>query len=248
MAVTATAAEQRKLLDIAGIDTKLIQLKHQQASLPELARAQDLEVELGSIELKIVAVETELADLIAVQAKAEEDVAQVTARIARDEARLADSATTAKELEGLQHELKTLASRLTELEDSELEVMQQVEDANSVLTELTSDQSRVSTELNLAQQELTAKIAQLDDETVGLRISREEQLKALPVELVELYEKIKSDRGEVGAVMLHRGACQGCHLAVDAAELVRIKALPEDTIVRCDECRRILVRTVESGL
>jgi hypothetical protein len=28
----------------------------------------------------------------------------------------------------------------------------------------------------------------------------------------------------------------------------RIKAAPDDEVLRCEECRRILVRTAESGL
>ncbi len=248
MAVSATAAEQSKLLEIAGIDTKLIQLKHQKSALPELVKAQDLEVELGSIKLKIVAVQTELADQSAAQDKAEEDVAQVAARISRDEARLADNATTPKELEGLQHELATLATRLAELEDTELEVMQQIEDAKSVLTELTSDQNRVTEELVVAQKELELKIAQLDQENLELVTLRAQLVGQIPAELTALYEKIKSDQGDVGAAMIHRGACQGCHLALDATELDRIKSLSADAIVRCDECRRILIRTSESGL
>jgi len=248
MAVSATAAEQSKLLEIAGIDTKLIQLKHQRSALPELAKAQDLEVELGSIKLKIVAVQTELADQSAVQDKAEEDVAQVAARISRDEARLADNATTPKELEGLQHELATLATRLAELEDIELEVMQQIEDAKSVLTELTSDQNRVGEELVVAQKELELKINQLDQENLELVSLRAQLVGQIPAELTALYETIKSDQGDVGAAMIHRGACQGCHLSLDATELDRIKSLSADAIVRCDECRRILIRTSESGL
>ena len=30
--------------------------------------------------------------------------------------------------------------------------------------------------------------------------------------------------------------------------LAEIRALPEDTVYRCEECQRILVRTSESGL
>jgi hypothetical protein len=35
---------------------------------------------------------------------------------------------------------------------------------------------------------------------------------------------------------------------VSGSELARIKAAAPDQVLRCDECRRILVRTAESGL
>ena len=36
--------------------------------------------------------------------------------------------------------------------------------------------------------------------------------------------------------------CKGCHLTLNTIELQRIAGLPEDELVRCEECRCILVR------
>jgi hypothetical protein len=52
----------------------------------------------------------------------------------------------------------------------------------------------------------------------------------------------------VGAAALHRGRCQGCQLTLTPADINRIRAEAADAVVRCEECRRILVRTAESGL
>ncbi len=48
--------------------------------------------------------------------------------------------------------------------------------------------------------------------------------------------------------MLQGGRCQGCKVALSIAEMNRIKAAPHDEVLRCEECRRILVRTPESGM
>lgn len=248
MAVSATSAEQIKLLDIAAYDTKLMQLKHQRTAIPEITKAHELEVELGSIEMKIVAADTEVADLTVIKEKAESDVQQVEGRISKDQARLSDSSTSPKELEGLQHELATLATRHAELEDAELEVMQQLEDAKTALEELSHNRDRVASELLSMKEDLSAKLAELDGQISEQVKSRAELTESLPKELVELYEKIRGDQGDVGAAMLHRGSCQGCHISLDATELTRIKSLAPDVVVRCEQCRRILVRTAESGL
>ena len=248
MALTAPADQQLKLLEIASIDTKLIQLGHQRQGIAELKTTKDLEVELGSIELKIVAAQTEVSDLTAAQAKAESDVEQVAARIAKDQAKLDGGQATPKELEGLQHELGTLANRFAELEEVELGIMQQLEDAQSAHEELTHDRNKVASELNDANEVLKTKQADLDEKISSEQKIKSELLGSLPKELAELYEKIRQDHGDVGAAMLHKGACQGCRIALDATELNRIKVLPADTVLRCEECRRILVRTSESGL
>ncbi|NBV90350.1 MAG: hypothetical protein EBR84_02965, partial [Actinobacteria bacterium] len=67
-------------------------------------------------------------------------------------------------------------------------------------------------------------------------------------DLLALYDKVRLDLGGVGAALLHRGACQGCHISLDSSEINRIRELPADEVVRCEQCRRILVRTAESGL
>ena len=69
----------------------------------------------------------------------------------------------------------------------------------------------------------------------------------IPADLLALYTKLKDQYG-VGAAMLRGGRCQGCKVALSIAEMNRIKAAPHDEVLRCDECRRILVRTPESGL
>jgi predicted nucleic acid-binding Zn-ribbon protein len=48
--------------------------------------------------------------------------------------------------------------------------------------------------------------------------------------------------------MLRRGRCEGCHVSLSTVELNEIRAAAPDEVVRHDECRRILVRTAESGL
>jgi hypothetical protein len=70
----------------------------------------------------------------------------------------------------------------------------------------------------------------------------------IPADLLALYDKIRADHGGLGAAPLHRGRCQGCQLTLTPADLGRIRTEPADAVVRCEECRRILVRTAESGL
>jgi uncharacterized protein len=70
----------------------------------------------------------------------------------------------------------------------------------------------------------------------------------LPAELLALYEKVRASSSGVGAAALHRGRCEGCHLQLNTTDLNRLRDAPAEDVVRCEECRRILVRTAESGL
>ena len=69
----------------------------------------------------------------------------------------------------------------------------------------------------------------------------------VPGDLLDLYGKLRAQHG-VGAAALRRGRCEGCMLQVDPADLRRFTAAPPDEVLRCGECRRILVRTPEPGV
>ena len=249
MAVTASAEHQQALLEVQALDTKLLQLAHKRASVPEVSLAQDLEVELGSVKMRLVAAETEASDLKLDQAKAEADVEQVAGRAARDKDRLDSGAVNSpKELESLQHEIESLAKRQAELEDVELEIMQQYEDALNAANVLRAMESDVSAKLAEVSQQRDEALADIDFEVKSVTEQRNIAITGLPAELIALYDKIREDMGGIGAALLHRASCQGCHITLDPEEIDRIRNLAPEAVVRCDQCRRILVRTAESGL
>src|SRR6202000_2527059 len=70
----------------------------------------------------------------------------------------------------------------------------------------------------------------------------------VPPELIPLYDKIRASSGGVGAAPLRRGQCGGCREMLSTVELNEIRAAAPDEVVRHEECRRILVRTADSGL
>ena len=69
----------------------------------------------------------------------------------------------------------------------------------------------------------------------------------LPSDLLTLYDKIRTESG-LGAALVRAGRCGGCRIELYGADLARVKSAPADEVVGCEECRRIMVRTAESGL
>ncbi|HET9896331.1 MAG TPA: C4-type zinc ribbon domain-containing protein, partial [Streptosporangiaceae bacterium] len=89
--------------------------------------------------------------------------------------------------------------------------------------------------------------AEIDEQAAKASDQRGSIAAGVPADLLALYDQIRKSKG-VGAAMLRAGRCEGCHLNVDAADLKAIRAAAPDEVVRCEECRRILIRTPESGL
>ncbi|WFE41622.1 C4-type zinc ribbon domain-containing protein [Micromonospora sp. WMMD998] len=238
---------QRRLLDLQAIDTTLAQLAHRRRSLPERAELEALARELSALEDERVRAQVAVDDLDRDIARLEKDVDQVRARKSKDEARLASGSGPARELEALQHELVSLNRRQSDLEDAELELMEQRETAQGVLDGIEGRIAEARERRAAAEQRRDDALAEIAKEEEFKRTSRQPLAGDLPADLVTLYDKIREDTG-LGAALLTAGRCGGCRLELSGADLARIRKADPDDVVRCEECRRIMVRTNESGL
>ncbi|MFJ8578491.1 zinc ribbon domain-containing protein [Micromonospora sp. NPDC093277] len=238
---------QRRLLDLQAIDTTLAQLAHRRRSLPERAELEALARELSALEDERVRAQVAVDDLDRDIARLEKDVDQVRARKSKDEARLAAGSGPARELEAIQHELASLNRRQGDLEDAELELMEQRETGQGVLDGVERRIAEARDRRTGTEQRRDESLAEIAKEEEFKRSARQPLANDLPADLVALYERIREDTG-LGAALLTAARCGGCRLELSGADLARIRKADPDEVVRCEECRRIMVRTSESGL
>jgi predicted nucleic acid-binding Zn-ribbon protein len=246
--VKADPEAQRRLLDLQAIDTALAQLAHRRRTLPEHAELDRLTRELSALEDERVRAQVGVDDLDRDIARLEKDIDQVRARKDKDQARLDAGSGPPRELEALQHELGSLNRRQSELEDAELELLEQRERAQGVLDELEQRLATARERRTAAEARRDQALADLAKDEEFKRASREPLAADLPADLIALYNRIREASGGVGAALLRGGRCEGCRLELAGSERARVKAAAPDEVVRCEECRRILVRTAESGL
>jgi uncharacterized protein len=245
--VKAEPQVQRRLLDLQAIDTSLAQLAHRRRTLPERAELEGLARELSALEDERVRAQVAVDDLDRDIARLEKDIDQVRARKSKDEARLAAGSGPARELEALQHELVSLNRRQGDLEDAELELMEQRETAQGVLDGIEARMAEARERRVAAEQRRDDTLAEIAKEEEFKKTARKPLAGDLPADLVTLYDKVREDTG-LGAALLTAGRCGGCRLELSGADLSRIRKAAPDDVVRCEECRRIMVRTNESGL
>ncbi|MBC3991740.1 hypothetical protein H8N00_23220 [Streptomyces sp. AC563] len=247
--MNAAPADQIRLLDVQALDVRLSQLAHKRASLPEHAEIETLNADLTQLRDLLVAAQTEESDTAREQTKAEQDVDQVRQRAARDQKRLDSGAVTSpKDLENLQSEIASLARRQGTLEDVVLEIMERRESAQARAAELTGQVAAVEAKTVDATARRDAATEGLDAEIATATKEREVVAGSIPADLLKLYEKLRTQQGGVGAARLYQRRCEGCRLELNITEINEVKAAKPDEVVRCENCRRILVRTPESGL
>ena len=246
--MNAESARQLRLLDLQAIDTRLDQIAHARTHLPQLAELADLLGKARLIDDQLVRSRTELGDVQREVAKAESDVQLVRDRAARDQARLDAGTGTAKDLQAIQHELTSLARRQSELEDIELEVMERAEAAESDVAELERGRG-----------ELTERIAALEapatrrspGSTARPPTSAPPAPRSSTRSAPTWSPSTRRSGSPTAAPVPPRCASAAAAGASSSSTRSRSSAsgsAPEDEVLRCEECRRILVRTAESGL
>src|SRR5262249_16107438 len=179
----------------------------------------------------------------------EADVEQVRTRIERDQQRLdAGKVNSPRELENLQSEVASLHRRQSDLEEIALDVMERRETAQGSQESATAEREQLGAELLTVPAARDAGLAELTEESAKANARRGEVAGEVLGDLLELYDKLRATHAGVGAAALRQRRCQGCNLTMNTVDLNAIRAAPEDEVLRCEECRRILVRTADSGL
>lgn len=244
----ASPQSQLLLLDLARLDAELSRLDHRRSALPEVAELARMEARAAELKDAIVVAETELGDLAKEEGRAERDVDQVRTRIDRDKVRLdAGQVSAARELATLQSEIESLHRRQDDLEEIVLDLMERREALVSRRDELAAERDSLAGEMATVGARRDAVVKEIDEQAGRASDQRAGIAAEVPADLLKLYEQIRGSRG-VGAAMLRAGRCEGCHLTLNTVDLNEIRASAPDEVIRCEECRRILVRTPESGL
>lgn len=244
----ADPTAQLQLLELQGYDAALARLAARRHTLSALSVILEAQQQLAALGDTLVGYETESADQARSAAKLETEIEQVRNRADRDTQRLDTGSVPASQLASLQSEIASLARRQASLEDDELEILELREQADHGAESTRASITEVSRRRALAEAERDEAFAAIDAEAVDITTAREALAPQLPADLIALYERLRADRGGVGAAALVARRCEGCHLELSGNELTAARAAAPQDVLRHDDCGRILIRTAASGL
>jgi len=238
--VKAAPEHQATLLELGRIDTELVRGAKTLQSLPARQAATDAEAELQDAREKLRLAQEDVDGFHADVKRAESDVELVDKRIQRDNERLQET-TSAKDAQGLEHELETLAARKSLLEDVELEVMEKLEAASAALDEARAYTADVQARLDEALAEIASQSADLDQKKKALLAERDAIVTALPEDLVALYDR-QRERYGAGVSELRAGISTASGVQLTESDLHDIRQAAPDDVVLCPDSNAILVR------
>ncbi len=243
--MNASPTDQRRLLEVAALDTRIGQAEAARRNPPQAERVQALLARRQELAHELTTRLGARDDLRADLARIESDVALVDARRTRDAERL-NTTSNVKEAQGLESELSSLARRKSDLEDAELEIMERLEESDAavaaqeaLIAETNAEGATLSAEAKRVVAEATAVVEAATRDRAAVAGS-------IAPELMAYYQRVAARSS--GAALLRRGTCEGCRMVLAGTDLQAVRLAAEDAVLTCPECGCILVRTEESGL
>ena len=237
------AAAQEALLALQDADTAMDQLRRRRDHAPERAAATAAEAAAVGAKQAHDVLAKQVAGLAERQAALEAQLADAEKKADAVDHRLrSGESTAARDVVRWGEELDHLRERSQALEDEAFAILSEREDLEAELAGLAEQLAAAVDAVRAARGALAGVEASVDGELAAAQRRRDELVASVPADLVALYERIRAKLGGVGAARLVDGSCTGCHLALSPRDLDDAKRMPEDAVLTCDSCGRILVR------
>lgn len=242
----ARPEDQLALLTVQEHDNRVSQLNHALSNIAEVAELNTVQATIRDFSQTLIAAQGVLDDAKIELSRIEDDVRVVDERIAKDKER-ENAAASAKDLQALEAELASLATRKSNLEDAELVVMQNVEDAEAEVASVLAQRDVLDAQRASLAATISAKETELHSQLAQVQSERDALAASLPADLMELYERQRTRYG-IGAALLTRRVTGGSGVELTSTDLDAVRAAAPDDVVLCPDSSCILIRTNESGL
>ena len=236
----ANLQDQKRLLELVQFDQDLVKNASDRAKLLAASDIQIASEKALALSDQLIDARNKVGDLELELKRSENDLELVENRIAKDNQRLSTT-SSAKDAQGIEHELTTLAKRKSELEDAELGIMEELDGVRAELAAAESAKSLAESELSALRTALASNTSSLDEQRAELTAKRVALVGLIDPELAVSYQR-KADR-TVAVGRLTGRECGACRISITATNLEEIVALPADEISECPNCQAYLVRT-----
>ena len=231
-----------ELLVVQEHDTEADQARYRLTHLPERAARDKHLADVVAFDAATAEVQAERDRLGRDQRRIEDEVAGVEEKIKEVDATLYSGTVTApRELQAFQDDIASLKRRQGQLEDSVIELMEQVEPLDEQLRE----RDAIRVQMDATGGQLEAALAEVEADLVAtvarLDAERAELVAPIPPDLLAEYDKLRSQFGGIAVARLVGTNCGGCHLTLSSVALDTIRHASPDARAYCEECGRLLV-------
>lgn len=239
---TATPEQQRDLLALQRIDTRIRQLRHRRANIPEAVALAEEQETLQKVAEELADARARLDRLDKQSRRHEQEISTVESARKTEEARMySGQIQSERQLDAIKNEIGALRRRKSDLEDSLLEIMEQTEETESLIAGLEGRQAELQQRVEALAGTVDEAATDIDAELTGAEQERAAAAARLPADLLAFYDDLRERKNGLAVAALQGRTCTGCQLELTAIELEDVKRGAPDRLSRCAQCGRVLV-------
>ena len=230
----------RALLAVQAVDQRIAPLQHKRAQLPEHAAAAAAQRALHAARAEAKRLSKRQGDITGEIDRLEHQGKELDAKKKKYETQL-KNVVVMREVEALQHEINTLDSQHSSLDDNELALMTENETLESSLAASTAAMPGLESAASQAAAALAAALEVIDRDLAAASEERVKCVAAADAGAVELYESTRKRVTGPAVAELLKGACGGCRTPITPKEQAEVKSVANTSDARCLYCGCLLV-------
>jgi predicted nucleic acid-binding Zn-ribbon protein len=228
------------LLAVQTTDIAISQAKHRVTHLQEtidrdIAKKAlaDIDAQIALCDAEIVAATAEISKVDRVSHEHDDKLIKLNKQL--------KTVIAPREAEALQHEIATVTSERSLLDDRELELMGVVEASEQRKSELDPLQTSAKSTLAAATMALSSAKQKIDAEISALTEQRSAQALVVAPSLLATYEAKRKHRPDGAVCRLTGPTCGSCHLDISQGEINAMRLMPADELPECPHCGSFIV-------
>jgi len=228
------------LLAVQTTDIAISQAKHRVAHLQETLDRDSAKSALAEIDAQMALCDAEIAAANAEITKVDRLSHEHDDKLVKLNKQL-KTVIAPREAEALQHEIATVTTERSALDDRELELMGVVEAAELKKSDLAPLQLSAKSTFASATMALSSAKQKIDAEIAVLLEQRSAQSLVVPQSLMSTYEAKRKHRPDGAVCRLTGPTCGSCHLDISQGEINSMRAMPADELPECPHCGSFIV-------
>jgi len=224
----------RQLFELQEVD---IELEGKNLAVKEMTERLGESQTLIDARARLLEMKKRLEVLLREQHSLEIDIEDLTVKLNTSEKELySGRIRIPKELSSLQHDITSLKSRRSQLEDKALDIMEKVEMSRGDVKRMTGELEHFESLWHLDQQKLVQDLEEAKNTVTVLNRRQQEMTTGIDTASLELYRLLRKQKGTAVA-RVEQGICRGCRISLPVSELQLVRS---GQIVQCSSCGRIL--------
>jgi len=143
-----------------------------------------------------------------------------------------------EEFAALNHEIGHAEKEISELEDSELELMEAYDKGLAAVAAAQKELLLFQDKAKHKKADLEKRAATVSAELIGAEENQAAAEQAVPEEALSRYRRILKSKKDVAIVPIRGGACGGCHMKLTPQTVLTARGA--EHLIACENCGRLV--------